>query len=333
MKRVAINGMGRIGRLCLRGLLESPDMEIVAVNDLAPWDVLAYLVRHDTEHGPLGNDWDVRAGEGELFVGEKAVPAFSEEDANRLPWGDIGVDLVLECTGAYASKGKASAHLFAGARRVLISAAASGDLPTVVFGVNENVVTERDVVVSGASCSTVGLAPLAKALNELCPIEHGVATTIHALTPTQMALDSAQRKGNLRRSRTAGTNIIPTTAAAAEAVGRVVPELSGKLSGSAVRVPVTKGSYIQLVASVRAENLDAEIINSWMRSRQTSLFGYAEEELVSGDIAGTGKESIFDPFQTKVANLSEGRWLVECAAWFDNETSYVSHFLKLAAVL
>lgn len=332
-KRVAINGMGRIGRLCFRGLLGDPGMEVVAVNDLAPWDVVAYLVRHDTEHGPLASGWSVEAGEGELLVNGKGIPTFCEPEAERLPWRELGVDLVLECTGSYTSKEKSEAHLRAGAGRVLVSAAASGGLPTVVFGVNEGAVGESDRVVSGASCSTVGLTPLAKALNELCPIEHGVSTTIHALTPTQMALDSPQRKGNLRRSRTAGSNIIPTTAAAAKAVGLVVPELRGRLSGSAIRVPVTKGSYIQLVASVRAETLDVETVNAWMRSKRSGLFGCAEEELVSGDIAGTDKESIFDPFQTKVASLGEGRWLVECATWFDNETSYVSHFLKLAAVL
>lgn len=332
-KRVAINGMGRIGRLCLRGLLDDPDTEVAAVNDVSPWDVLAYLVRHDTEHGPLDPSHRVEAQGDRLVIDGVSVPAFSERDAGMLPWADLGIDLVLECSGAYTSKAKAGLHLTAGARRVLVSAAVSGDVPTVVFGINEGTVTEADSVVSGASCSTVGLAPLAKALNELAPIERGVSTTIHALTPTQMALDSAQRKGNLRRSRTSGSNIIPTTAAAAKAVGLVVPELAGRLSGSAVRVPVTRGSYIQLVASVRAEELDVDKVNSWMRSRRTELFGYAEEELVSGDIAGTSYESIFDPYQTKVLPIDERLYLVECAAWFDNETSYVSHFLKLAAVL
>lgn len=332
-KKIAINGLGRIGRLCLRGLLDSPGMEVAAVNDTSPADVLAYLVRHDTEHGPLGAAHAVAAGDGCLEVDGREVPAFRQPDAAELPWGELGIDLVLECTGAYTSKDKALSHIGAGAGRVLISAAATGDLPTVVFGINEGAVTDADRIVSGASCSTVGLAPLAKALNGLAPIEHGISTTIHALTPTQMALDSAQRKGNLRRSRTAGTNIIPTTAAAAKAVGLVVPELSGKLSGSAIRVPVTKGSYIQLVASVRADALDAQQVNDWMRSQATDLFGYAEEELVSGDIAGTAYESIFDPYQTKVAQTGEGRYLVECATWFDNETSYVSHFLKLAAIL
>lgn len=332
-KKIAINGLGRIGRLCLRGLLDNPGMELVALNDVSPMEVLAYLVRHDTEHGPLDPHHTAKADGDGLVIDGHLVPAFQEADASKLPWSDLDIDLVLECTGSYTSKEKAQAHLVAGAGRVLISAAAKGDVPTVVFGINEDVVTDDDRIVSGASCSTVGLAPLAKALNDLAPIEHGVSTTIHALTPTQMALDSAQRKGNLRRSRTAGTNIIPTTAAAAKAVGLVVPELAGKLSGSAIRVPVTKGSYIQLIASVRSDALDVQTVNDWMRSQTTDLFGYAEEELVSGDIAGTSFESIFDPFQTKVAPTGEGRYLVECATWFDNETSYVSHFLKLARTL
>ena len=332
-KRVAINGMGRIGRLCLRALALDPGIEVAAVNDIADWDVLAYLLRHSTEHGGLPDDLRIAAGESSLRVNGRDIAAFNEADASKLPWSDLGIDLVLECTGAYTSADAARAHLDAGAPRVLVSAAVKGDVPTVVFGLNEGVVGSGDSIVSGASCSTVGLAPLAKALNDLAPIEHGVSTTIHALTPTQMALDDPQRKGNLRRSRTSGSNIIPTTAAAAQAVGRVVPELAGKLSGSAIRVPVTRGSYIQLVASVRAERLSAGEVNAWMKSRANGLFGYAEEELVSSDIAGTSFESIFDPYQTKVAPLCEGRFLVECAAWFDNETSYTSHYLKLARYL
>ena len=241
--------------------------------------------------------------------------------------------MVLECTGAYTTRKKASAHLQAGAKRVLVSAAAGDDVPTVVFGVNEAIVRDEDSVVSGASCSTVGLALLARALNEIAPIEAGIATTTHALTPTQMALDNPQRKGNLRRSRTSSTNIIPTTANAAKAVGLVLPELAGKLTGSAIRVPVTKGSYIQLVATVKSGSLTAESLNDAMQGKCVGPFGYAEEELVSGDIAGTDYEAIFDPYQTKVLPAGTDRQLVEVATWFDNETSYVSHFMKLAAML
>lgn len=333
MKRVAINGMGRVGRLCFRALLGCDDMELVAVNDLSPVESIAYLLRHDSEHGSIDPESSITAGDQGLVVNDGIIPAMREEDASALPWATLGVDLVLECTGTYTSRERASMHLMAGAKRVLISAAAGNGVPTVVYGINEGTVTDDEPVVSGASCSTVGLSPLVRALNDIAPIEQGIATTIHALTPTQMVLDNPQRKGNLRRSRTASTNIIPTTAAFANAVGLVLPELQGKLSGSAIRVPVTKGSYITLVASVKADVLSAESLNAAMREYSDDMFGYAEEELVSGDIAGTSFESIFDPFQTKVSQVEEGRYLVECAAWFDNETSYVSHFMKLAAIL
>lgn len=332
-KRVAINGMGRIGRLVFRELLGDADMELAAVNDPAEPEVIAYLLRHSTEHGPLPSGHTVEGTADALVVDGREVPAYREMDASRLPWKRLGIDLVLDCSGAYASKEKAQTHIDAGAARVLISAAAGADVPTVVFGVNEHILSDGDLIVSGASCSTVGLTPLAKALNDFAPISHGISTTIHALTPSQMNLDDAQRNGNLRRSRTASTNSIPTTAAAAKAVGLVVPELAGKLSGSAIRVPVTRGSYIQLIAEVEADELNVDGLNTWLRSQANDLVGYAEEELVSSDIAGTHLETIFDPFQTKVQPTGDGRWLVECATWFDNETSYVSHYTKLARIL
>jgi glyceraldehyde 3-phosphate dehydrogenase len=333
MKKVAINGMGRMGRLCLRALLADDDMELAAVNDIAPMDTIAYLVRHDTEHGPLDSAWMVKARDGVLSINGHDIPAFNEADASKLPWGTLNIDLVLECTGSYTSRLTAQTHIEAGAGRVLISAAAGNDVPTVVYGINESIISDEDLIISGASCSTVGLSPLVKALNEITPLEHGISTTIHALTSTQVALDNPQRKGDLRRSRTASTNIIPTTAAAAQAVGLVIPELKGKLSGSAIRVPVTKGSYITLTAVVKAIELTRESLNAGMKERSSELFGYADEELVSSDIAGTSYEAIFDPYQTKVAQISEGQYLVETAAWFDNETSYVAHFIKLAALL
>ena len=332
-KRVAINGMGRIGRLAFRALLDSDTMEIAAVNDVAPIDVIAYLVRHDSEHGPLAAPHTVASGNVVLMADGREVPAFQSEGIEGLPWGDLGIDLVLECTGAFNSREKASRHLDAGAGRVLVSAAAGRDVPTVVYGINEDIVGDEDRIVSGASCSTVGLSFLARALNGIAPIQAGVSTTIHALTPTQMALDNPQRKGNLRRSRTSSTNVIPTTANAAKAVGLVLPELAGRLTGSAIRVPVTKGSYIQLIATVEGSGLTAMDVNEKMRESCTGPFGYAEEELVSGDIAGTSYESIFDPFQTKVLPAGDGLFLVEVATWFDNETSYVSHFMKLAEML
>lgn len=335
MKRIAVNGMGRIGRLVVRSLLGREDVELVAVNDVASMETIAYLLAHSTEYGPLGTDVSYDKDAGLLVLGGKGVEAFCEPDASRLPWRDLGVDVVLECSGAYCSRAKARAHIEAGAKRVLISAAAGKDVPTVVHGINDSVLTDSDDIISGASCSTVGLAPFARALNEVAPIRQGIATTIHALTPSQMTLDDAQHKGNLRRSRTASANIIPTTAAFAQAVGLVLPELQGRLSGYAIRVPVTRGSLITLYAVVSYQGegaLDAARLNELMREQANWMFGYTDEELVSSDFAGTDLYSIFDATQTKVSPLDDG-YLVEVAAWFDNETSYVSQFVKLSLSL
>lgn len=333
-KRVAVNGLGRIGRLVLRKLLEDGGFEVAAVNDIASMETLAYLLKYSSERGAFEPEKDIRAEGGELIVGDIRIPAFCERDAESLPWGELGVDVVLDCSGAYTSKQKAQAHLGAGAKRVLVSAAAGSDVPTIVYGINEGEMGDA-AIVSAASCSTVGLSPLAAALDERSSILHGMSTTIHALTPSQMVLDDAQRNGNLRRSRTAGTNIIPTSAAAAKAVGLVIPKLSGKLSGYAVRVPVTKGSLITLHACVEGDGFDEASINkaikSWADARP--MFSYTEEELVSEDIANTSLESIFDGTQTKVAALGNGTSLVEVATWFDNETSYVSHYMELVRLM
>lgn len=331
MKRVAVNGMGRIGRLVVRSLLECEDVELVAVNDIASTETIAYLLAHSTEYGSLSTSVSFDADAGVLLIGEKAVKTFREPDASVLPWRELGIDVMLECSGAYCSRTKAQAHIEAGAKRVIISAAAGSDVPTVVFGINDSILTDTDDIISAASCSTVGLAPFAQALNTVTPIRQGIATTIHALTPSQMTLDDAQHKGNLRRSRTASENIIPTTAAFAQAVGLVLPELQGKLSGYAIRIPVTRGSLITLyaVVSYDAEGaLDAKRLNELMHEQESWMFGYTEEELVSSDIAGTNLYSIFDATQTKVSPLEDG-YLVEVAAWFDNETSYVSQYVKL----
>lgn len=333
-KRVAVNGLGRIGRLVLRELLEDDGFEIAAVNDIASMETLAYLLKYSSERGTFEPERCICAEGDELVVGDVRIPAFCERDAASLPWGELGVDVVLECSGAYTSRQKAQAHLDAGATRVLISAAAGSDVPTIVYGINEGGLGDA-AIVSAASCSTVGLSPLAAALDECASILHGMSTTIHALTPSQMVLDDAQRNGNLRRSRTASTNIIPTSAAAAKAVGLVIPKLNGKLSGYAVRVPVTKGSLITLHACVKGDGLDAASVNqalkSWADARP--MFSYTEEELVSEDIANTSLETIFDGTQTKVASLGNGTTLVEVATWFDNETSYVSHYMELARLM
>lgn len=333
-KRIAVNGLGRIGRLVLRDLLDDARYEVAAVNDIASMETLAYLLKYSSERGTYRASEDIRAEGGELIVGDTRIPAFQEAEAADLPWRELGVDVVLDCSGAYTSKQKAQAHLDAGAKRVLVSAAAGADVPTIVFGINEDELGD-DAIVSAASCSTVGLSPLAAALDACAPILHGMSTTVHALTPSQMVLDDAQRNGNLRRSRTAGTNIIPTSAAAAKAVGLVIPSLNGKLSGYAIRVPVTKGSLITLHACVGSDTLDVQAVNDalmgWTSSRP--MFSYTEEELVSEDIANTRLESIFDGTQTKVAPLGNGTSLVEVATWFDNETSYVSHYMELVALM
>ncbi|MEA5020800.1 MAG: glyceraldehyde 3-phosphate dehydrogenase NAD-binding domain-containing protein [Gordonibacter sp.] len=329
-KRIAINGLGRIGRLVLRKLVCDRRLEIVAVNDVAPLDILTYLIKHNTEHGSFDQKNRIGFTDNFLVMDDLEIPAYQEADARQLPWSNYAVDLVLDCSGAYTSRIKAQAHLDAGARKVLLSATAGTDVPTVVFSMNEHTLELTDTIISGASCSTVGLAPLARALNDITPIKQGISTTIHALTPTQMTLDNPQAKGNLRRSRTASSNIIPTSAAAAQAVGLIVPDLAGKLSGSAIRVPVTRGSLITLHALVESNTLSVESLNEAMKKYVTSWFAYTDDELVSSDIAGTAYEAIFDATQTKVAKAAENAYLVEVSAWFDNETSYVAHFTALA---
>jgi glyceraldehyde 3-phosphate dehydrogenase len=308
-------------------------MEVVAVNDSASFETIAYLLNHDTEHGTWGNGKVVSFEGDSLIMSDRCIPTFSEQEAGNLPWESLTVDLVLDCSGAYTSRSKAKSHLLAGAKKVLVSAAAGTDVPTIICGINEQKLQDSDRIVSAASCSTVGLAPLVKALNEYTHIIRGFCTTIHAFTPTQMVLDNPQPKGNLRRSRTAGTNIIPTSAAAAQALGLVLPELAGKLQGSAIRVPVTKGSLITFFACVKTLDLTVEGVNTAMKLAQSDIFGYTDEELVSSDIAGTHFASIFDATLTKVDRIGKEKHIVEVAAWFDNETSYVSQYVKLAALM
>lgn len=329
-KRVAINGMGRVGRLVFRDLFDDQEVEVVAVNDIAPIESVAYLLAHSSEYGAFRPSEHIDTEDNHIRIGSTSVTAFRESDATKLPWDELGVDLVLDCSGTYTSRNKAEAHIAAGARRVLVSAAAGPDVPTVVYGINDGILGEDDTIVSGASCSTVGLSPLVQALDNAFSLVSGIATTIHALTPTQMVLDDPQAKGNLRRSRTALSNIIPTSAAFASAVGLVLPQVQGKLTGYAIRVPVAQGSLITLYAVVDAPELAPEDVNTAMYDRRSSLFGYTDEELVSSDIARTEFYSIFDATQTKASPLPTGQTLVEVAAWFDNETSYVSHFTKLA---
>ena len=327
--KVAINGFGRIGRLAFRQMFGAEGYEIVAINDLTSPDMLAHLLKYDSAQKRYEKADTVVAGDGSITVDGKTIKIYAEKDAANLPWGEIGVDVVLECTGFYTSKEKASAHIKAGAKKVVISAPAGKDLPTIVFGVNENILTKEDTVISAASCTTNCLAPMAKGLNDLAPIQSGIMTTVHAYTGDQMVLDGPHRKGDLRRARAAAVNIVPNSTGAAKAIGLVIPELNGKLIGSAQRVPVPTGSTTILVATVKYDGeLTPEIINSHMKSVATPSYGYTEEPLVSSDIIGITYGSLFDATQTMVAKVSEGLYQVQVVSWYDNENSYTSQMVR-----
>ena len=270
----------------------------------------------------------VVAGEDSITVDGKKIKIYAEADASKLPWGEIGVDVVLECTGFYTSKDKAQAHIDAGARKVVISAPAGKDLPTVVFGVNENILTPDDKIISAASCTTNCLAPMAKALNDLAPIQSGIMTTVHAYTGDQMLLDGPHRKGDLRRARAAATNIVPNTTGAAKAIGLVIPELNGKLIGSAQRVPVVTGSSTILIAVVKGENITEESINAAMKAASDDSYGYTDEYLVSSDVIGMTYGSLFDSTQTMVTEIGDGLYQVQVVSWYDNENSYTSQMVR-----
>lgn len=326
--RVAINGFGRIGRLAFRQMFGAEGYEIVAINDLTSPDMLAHLLKYDSAQKKYEKADTVVAGEDSITVDGKTIKIYSEKDAKDLPWGEIGVDVVLECTGFYTSKEKASAHIEAGAKKVVISAPAGKDLPTVVFGVNENVLTKEDKIISAASCTTNCLAPMAKALNDLAPIQSGIMTTVHAYTGDQMVLDGPHRKGDLRRARAAAVNIVPNTTGAAKAIGLVIPELNGKLIGSAQRVPVPTGSTTILVAVVKGNDITEEMINEKMRSVASDSYGYTEEYLVSSDVIGMAYGSLFDATQTMVTKIEDGLYQVQVVAWYDNENSYTSQMVR-----
>lgn len=327
--RIAINGFGRIGRMAFRQLFFLEEFEIAAINDIAPPDLSAYLLKFDTTQGKFDMADYVNSGKNFISVDDFKIPFFQERDASKLPWGDLNIDIVLECSGTYLNKQKSQAHLNAGAKRVVISAPAGTDIPTIVYGVNESVLSNDDTIISGASCSTNALAPMVKILNDYAPIKSGMMLVIHGYTSTQMLQDNAQKKGNFRRSRAAADNIIPTTAEAASAVGRVIPELNGKLIGSAVRVPVPVGCLITFTAVVMGSNITADNINKAMQSSTSQIFGYSEEEYVSSDIVGNTFASIFDPSQTLVNKINDREYQVRVSAWFDNENSFVSQLIRL----
>ena len=326
--KVAINGFGRIGRLAFRQMFGAEGYEIVAINDLTSPTMLAHLLKYDSAQKRYEKADTVVAGEDSITVDGKTIKIYAEKDAINLPWGELGVDVVLECTGFYTTKEKAEAHIKAGAKKVVISAPAGKDLPTVVFGVNENILKAEDTVISAASCTTNCLAPMAKALNDFATIQSGIMTTVHAYTGDQMLLDGPHRKGDLRRARAGAINIVPNSTGAAKAIGLVIPELNGKLIGSAQRVPVPTGSTTILIAVVKGEDITVEKINEAMKNASSASFGYTEEPLVSSDIIGITYGSLFDATQTMVTEVEKGLYQVQVVAWYDNENSYTSQMVR-----
>ena len=325
--KVAINGFGRIGRLAFRQMFGAEGYDVVAINDLTSPKMLAHLLKYDTAQGRYDGH-TVEAGEDSITVDGKVITIYKNANPAELPWGELGVDVVLECTGFFTPKDKASAHLQAGAKKVVISAPAGNDLKTIVFSVNENTLTAEDQIISAASCTTNCLAPMAKALNDYAPIQSGIMSTIHAYTGDQMILDGPHRKGDLRRARAGAANIVPNSTGAAKAIGLVIPELNGKLIGSAQRVPVPTGSTTILTAVVKGENVTKEGINAAMKAAASESFGYNEDEIVSSDIIGIRYGSLFDSTQTMVSELGNGLYQVQVVSWYDNENSYTSQMVR-----
>jgi glyceraldehyde 3-phosphate dehydrogenase len=324
--KVAINGFGRIGRLAFRQMFGAEGYEVVAINDLTKPEMLAHLLKYDSTQGRYEGH-TVTAGEDSITVDGKEIKIYAKADAKELPWGELGVDVVLECTGFYTSKAKAMAHVEAGARKVVISAPAGNDLPTIVYNTNHETLTAEDNVISAASCTTNCLAPMAKALNDLAPIQSGIMTTVHAYTGDQMTLDGPQRKGDKRRSRAAACNIVPNSTGAAKAIGLVIPELNGKLIGSAQRVPTPTGSTTILVAVVKGK-VTVDEINAAMKAAANESYGYNEDEIVSSDIIGITYGSLFDATQTMAIAMEDGNTQVQVVSWYDNENSYTSQMVR-----
>ena len=333
MTKVAINGFGRIGRLAFRQMFEAEGYEVVAINDLTNPKMLAHLLKYDTAQGGFAGKFGegkhtVEATENSIIVDGKEIKISAEPNAANCPWAANDVDVVLECTGFYTSKEKASAHLQAGAKKVVISAPAGNDLPTIVYNVNHETLTADDKVISAASCTTNCLAPMAAALHAYAPIQSGIMSTIHAYTGDQMILDGPQRKGDLRRSRAGACNIVPNSTGAAKAIGLVIPELNGKLIGSAQRVPTPTGSTTILIAVVKGEDVTVEGINAAMKAAANESFGYNEDQIVSSDIIGMKFGSLFDATQTMVAKIADGLYEVQIVSWYDNENSYTSQMVR-----
>ena len=336
--KVAINGFGRIGRLAFRQMFGAEGYEVVAINDLTSPKMLAHLLKYDSAQGRYALADKVEcseegAEEGWISVDGKKIRIYAEKDANNCPWGELNVDVVLECTGFYCSKEKSMAHINAGAKKVVISAPAGKDLKTIVYNVNHETLTKEDKIISAASCTTNCLAPMANALNKAFPIQSGIMTTVHAYTGDQMLLDGPHRKGDLRRARAAACSIVPNSTGAAKAIGLVIPELSGKLIGSAQRVPTPTGSTTILVAVVKGEDVTPATVNAAMKAATNESFGYTEEQLVSSDIVGIRYGSLFDATQTMVTKVADGLFQVQVVAWYDNENSYTSQMVRTAKYL
>ena len=331
--RVAINGFGRIGRLAFRQMFDAEGYEVVAINDLTSPKMLAHLLKYDTAQGSFcgkigENKHTVEATEDSIIVDGKEIKIYAVKDAKDTPWGELNVDVVLECTGFYTSKEKSMAHIQAGAKKVVISAPAGNDLKTIVYSVNEKTLTKEDQVISAASCTTNCLAPMADTLNKTYPIVSGIMTTVHAYTGDQMILDGPQRKGDLRRARAGAQNIVPNSTGAAKAIGLVIPELNGKLIGSAQRVPVPTGSTTILVAVVKGKDVTKESINAAMKAAASESFGYNEDQIVSSDVIGMRYGSLFDSTQTMVAKIDDDTYQVQVVSWYDNENSYTSQMVR-----
>ena len=333
--KVAINGFGRIGRLAFRQMFGAEGYEIVAINDLTKPSMLAHLLKYDTAQGGyagvFGENKHTVTSDDEantITVDGKLLKIYKEPDANNCPWGELGVDVVLECSGFYTSKEKAQAHINAGAKKVVISAPAGNDLPTIVFNVNHKTLTKEDKIISAASCTTNCLAPMTKALNDYAPIQAGIMTTVHAYTGDQMILDGPHRKGDLQRARAGAVNIVPNSTGAAKAIGLVIPELNGKLIGAAQRVPTATGSTTLLHAVVKGNDVTVDSINEAMKKAANESYGYTTEKLVSSDIVGMKFGSLFDANQTMVSDMGDGTYLVQVVSWYDNENSYTSQMVR-----
>ena len=344
--KVAINGFGRIGRLAFRQMFGAEGYEVVAINDLTKPEMLAHLLKYDTAQGGYcgrigenlhtvdvkpavyAEDGKTVVTPGAIIVDGKEITIYATPNAADLPWGELGVDVVLECTGFYVSKAKSQAHIDAGAKKVVISAPAGNDLPTIVYNVNHKTLTKDDTIISAASCTTNCLATMAKALNDYAPIASGIMSTIHAYTGDQMILDGPHRKGDLRRARAGAANIVPNSTGAAKAIGLVIPELNGKLIGSAQRVPTPTGSTTILTAVVKGKDITKEGINAAMKAAATESFGYNEEQIVSSDIIGMRYGSLFDATQTMVSKIDDDTYQVQVVSWYDNENSYTSQMVR-----